>query len=142
MGKRKEAAEQGKSPPVLFAKREVRRRSGLVLNRFLGDEAEKMYYRGPEQDAAHAILLRWADLEKEGHLARKETSLDADFLREVFGEALHYRSATQSPEAYELERNFTIPGVGAADGAWATFSRRTRRSPLVVVELKSAERRP
>ena len=69
----------------------------------------------------------------------KETSLDADFLREVFGEALHYRSATQSPEAYELERNFTIPGVGAADGALGNFLAGAPRSPLVVVELKSAD---
>ena len=88
MAKRKKAAEQGILPPVLFAKREIRRRSGLVLNRFLVEEADKMYYRGPEQDSAHAILVRWADLDREGHLARKETSLDADFLREVFGGAL------------------------------------------------------
>ena len=139
MAKRKKAAEQGILPPVLFAKREIRRRSGLVLNRFLVEEADKMYYRGPEQDSAHAILVRWADLDREGHLARKETSLDADFLREVFGGALHYRSATQSPEAYELERNFTIPGVGAADGALGNFAPGAASSPLVVVELKAAD---
>ena len=142
MVKRKEAAEQGKSAPVLFATREVRRRSGLVLNRFLVEEAEKMYYRGPEQDAAQKILVRWADLEREGHLARKETSLDANFLHEVFGESLHYRLATQNPEAYELERNFTIPGVGAADGALGNFAPEAASSPLAVVELKSGGRQP
>jgi hypothetical protein len=138
MAKRKESAEPDQVPPVLFAPREARRRSGLVLGRFLVEEAEKMYYRGAEQDAAHAILVRWANLEREGHLARKETALDADFLREVFGEALHYRAATQSPEEYELQRNFTIPGVGAADGALGNFTPGAAASPLVIVELKGA----
>lgn len=48
----------------------------------------------------------------QGHLIRKETALDADFLIEVFGKALGYRQATDSPQRYELERNFTVPDVG------------------------------
>lgn len=61
------------------------------------------------------VIAKWAELQAQGHLFRKETSLDADFLIDVFGKALGYRKATDSPEKYELERNFTVPGVGTAD---------------------------
>ncbi len=71
----------------------VRRRSGLILRRLLAEEADKILYRGPQQDRAHQILKRWADLERGGHLARKETALDASFLQEVFSEALGYLQA-------------------------------------------------
>jgi hypothetical protein len=122
----------------LFAKPEGRRRPGLIIRRLLADEADKLIYGGAERDQAHEILKRWADLERGGHLARKETALDADFLHEVFGRALHYLPATESPDDYHLERNFTIPDVGTADAALGNFSPGQKTSPLVVVELKGA----
>ena len=51
---------------------------------------------------------------------------------------LHYRAATQSPEEFELQRNFTVPGVGVADGALGNFAPGAAASPLAVVELKGA----
>ena len=39
-----------------------------------------------------------------------------DDLREVFGQALGYQAATESPDDYQVQRNFTVPGVGVADG--------------------------
>jgi len=117
---------------------ESRRRSGLVLGKLLVSEADKMLYRGAQQDRAHAILKHWADLERGGHLARKETALDASFLQEVFSDALGYLQATKSPEDYQLERNFTIPEVGTADAALGNFRPGEKQSPLVVVELKGA----
>ena len=71
-------------------------------------------------------------------MAKKETSLDANFMHEVFGQALHYRSATESPEDYEQERSFAIPGIGTADGALGNFAAGSSPSPLVVIELKGA----
>ena len=97
-----------------------------------------MHLRGPEQDAAHKILIHWAELERQGHLAKKETALDANFMHEVFGLALHYRSATESPEDYQQERNFSIPDIGTADGALGNFAAGSSPSPLVVIELKGA----
>ena len=138
MGKRRAAAEHESLPPNLFIKPAGRRRSGLVLARFLAEEAESMHYRGPQQEAAHKILVHWADLEREGHLARKETSLDANFMHDVFGQALHYLTVTESPDDYQQERNFTVPGIGTADGALGNFSPNRCRSPLAVIELKGA----
>ncbi len=126
-------------PKPLLAPLGSRRRSGLVLGRLLVAEADKMSYRGPDQDRAYEILKRWADLEREGHLARKETTLDASFLHEVFGDALGYLQATESPDDYQLERNFTIPEVGTADAALGNFKPGEKHSPLVVVELKGAK---
>jgi hypothetical protein len=138
MGKKRTEAPDDRAPK-LFARPAFRQRTGLVLTRFLADEAEKIPYRGPAQESAHQVLIRWADMERQGRLARKETALDADFLREVFGEALHYQSATQSPGEYQLERNFSVPGVGTADAALGIFQPGEPLHPLVVVELKSAD---
>ncbi len=138
MAKGKTRSENQPVPLALFSKPAGRRRSGLVLARFLAEAAESMHLRGPEQDAAHKILLHWADLERQGHLAKKETALDADFVHEVFGQALHYRPATESPEDYQQQRNFSIPGVGTADGALGNFTATSSPSPLVVMELKAA----
>jgi len=124
--------------PTLFAARESRRRSGLFIRRFLLEEAERVFLRDRQQSRAHEILQRWADLELQGHLAKKETSLDADFLRDVFGEALGYQSATESPLDYQIQRNFTVPGVGVADGALGNFGPDAQGSPLAVIELKAA----
>jgi hypothetical protein len=132
------SSPQTDDAPDLFGQRPARRRTGLFLGRYLADEAEKMFYRGPRQDNAHAVMQRWADLERDGALRQKETALDADFLREVFGEALGYASSTQSPDDYQLERNFTVPGVGTADAALGNFQTGRPLSPLVVVELKGA----
>jgi len=123
----------------LFPRPEKRPRSGIVLPRLLKDEAEKMIYRGQEQDRAHEVVKRWADLERNSHLQRKETALDASFLHEVFGEALGYHEATQEPHDYHLERNFTIPDVGTPDAVLGNFKAGEKPSPLVVIELKGAD---
>ena len=119
-----------------FRARMARRRRALVIPRLLTEEAEKAIYRGPAQERAFQILTHWADLETQGHLKKKETSLDAEFLTQVFGEALGYRTATASPEQYELQREFHVPGVGPADGALGNFSPGNTDQPLVVIELK------
>ena len=75
----------------------------------------------------------------QGHLARKETALDASFLFEVFGEALGYKPVTQNPEKYHLERNYTVPGVGTSDGALGLFTPGSAASPQAVIELKGAD---
>jgi hypothetical protein len=138
MGKRRKKAGNDDNGPNLFTGLESRRRSGLIIRRLLSEEAEKVFYRDEQQHRAHEILKRWAELEAKGHLAKKETSLDADFLREVSGEALGYQAATESPEDYQLQRNFAVPGVGVADGALGNFQPGTEISPLVVIELKGA----
>ncbi|MBN1344873.1 MAG: N-6 DNA methylase [Phycisphaerae bacterium] len=110
-----------------------------MLPRYLGAAARRLAQQEPEHEDSRAIVVRWADLEQGGHLQKKETSLDADFLLEVFGEALHYRAGTKSPEEYHLERSFTVPGVGTADGALGVFGPGRAPEPVAVIELKSAD---
>ena len=116
-----------------------RRRRALILPKYLADEADKVFYRGERQDQAHAIIKKWADLEKQGHLRRKETALDADFLLDVFGSALGYQTGTDSPDTYQLERNFGVAGVGTADGAVGNFGTAVEPAPVAVIELKDVE---
>ncbi|MSR56740.1 MAG: hypothetical protein EXS05_03595 [Planctomycetaceae bacterium] len=116
-----------------------RRSLFLMLPRLLRDEAEKAIHRGPRQDRAHEIIKKWVELESQGHLQRKETSLDADFLLEVFNQALGYQVQTDSPEGYCLDRNFTVPGVGTADGALGRFAHGQTPAPVAVIELKGAD---
>ena len=78
-------------------------------------------------------------MQEQGHLQKKETALDANFLHEVFGEALGYKTATQSPEAYQQQRNFTVPGGQFADGALGDFSPGSTTEPVAVIELKGAD---
>jgi hypothetical protein len=125
--------------PTLFTSLRKRRYRVLVLPRVLREEAEKMIYRDDKQAKAHDIIKKWVDLEKQGHLARKETALDADFLREVFGDALGFKSVTENPERFQLQRNFTVEGVGTADGALGEFTPRSLRAPTAVIELKGAD---
>lgn len=123
----------------LFAPVSIRRRRSLILPKYLADEADKLIHRGQRQDQAYEILKKWAKLESEGHIFKKETAVDADFLLDVFGHALGYRAFTESPDSYELQRNFGVAGVGTADGALGLFRGAGDTSPLAVIELKNAD---
>jgi hypothetical protein len=130
---------QTPSPLEAFAKPKSRRRRTLILPRHVAERADDKRLQGKPLDRAYEIVIRWADMEKQGHLDKKETALDADFLHEVFGDALGYKTATQSPEKYQQQRNFTVPGVGTADGALGDFSPALASSPVAVIELKDAD---
>jgi hypothetical protein len=124
--------------PSLFTTAGTRRRRALILPRYLAEDSEDKRLLGSRFDRGFATLKRWADLESQGHLARKETALDADFLHEVFAEGLGYKTAPQSPDKYQLERNYSVPGVGTADGALGDFAPGAAMSPTAVIELKGA----
>jgi len=117
--------------------RRLRRQRALFIPRFLQEAAKTSLLSGADQDRAYAIAVRWADLESSGHLAKhKETSIDTQFLDQLFGEGLGYGVKTTHPTGWELEHKFTVPGVGTADAALGEFPK--ARSPTVVVELKDA----
>jgi hypothetical protein len=141
MKKQKPAPRRKQQPPgpSLFMTAGTRRRRALILPRYLADESEDKRLLGSAFDRAFETLKKWADLETRGHLARKETALDADFLHEVFGQALGYKTATQSPNKYQLERNYLVPGVGTADGALGEFALGAQASLAAVIELKGAD---
>jgi len=140
MARRKSRIHDG---PGLFEEQErrlarrIRRQRALFIPRLLHEAASNEQLKGPAQDRAHAIALRWAERETTGHLVQdKETSIDTQFLDQVFGEGLGYLVKTTSPEAFQLDHKFTVPGVGTADAALGEFPK--SRVPTVVVELKDA----
>ncbi len=115
------------------------RRRSLVLPRYLAEESSRQPGLKTEEKLARKILLKWADLDARGDIAeRKERSLDADFLLEVFGKALGYVPQPDSPKEWNLEREFTVPGAGTADGALGVFKPGREHSPVAVIELKGA----
>lgn len=73
--------------PQLFP--EFRRRHRhLVLPKLLTEKAIIFPFDDARLNSAVSELQRWADLASQGVLQQKETSLDAEFLRIIFGQAL------------------------------------------------------
>jgi hypothetical protein len=130
------------SAAALFAELEDRKRRKLFLPKLLASRAGHTgghHLATPARDRAHAIILKWADMETAGQLDKKETSLDAAFLREVFGDGLGYRGPTESPAGWECERQFHVPNVGDADGALGRFAPGQPPEPIVAIELKGCK---
>ena len=85
---------------------------------------------------AHAILLKWAELESSGRLAKlTETQLQGDFLAEVFGDVLGYKRATANDEVWHLEQHHTIAGQ-TPDAVLGHFLQDKPFEPSAVIELK------
>lgn len=117
--------------------RRTRQQRALFIPRLLQAEGENQQLAGPAQDKAYQIILRWAELESNGDLIKhKETSIDTQFLDQVFGEGLGYAVKTESPADWQLEHKYTVPGIGTADGALGQFP--GAQGPTVVIELKDA----
>jgi len=90
----------------------------------------------------HAILKQWVLAQQAGELdAAKEVSLHGDFLGDVFGRALGYRTVTGSGAGgWELSAEKTMGGGGkSADGALGFFSPGARGVVVVPIELKGSK---
>lgn len=108
----------------------------LILPELLEKAAAEPQLAGEARDAAHAIVLRWADLESSGKLARmKETQLRGEFLSEVFGRALRYRLFSENLQSWDLWQEFPVNG-GSADAAIGSFAAEADPIPVAVIELK------
>jgi hypothetical protein len=144
MARRKSRIQAG---PGLFEQQErhlerrLRRQRALFIPRFLREAAANLQLQNAAQDRAYAIAIRWAELETSGHLPEyKETSIDTQFLDQLFGEGLGYQLKTTSPAEWQLEHKFSVPGVGTADAALGEFPK--SQLPAAVVELKGATTDP
>ena len=81
------------------------------------------------------MLVKWADLETSGRLARlNETQMQGDFLAEVFGDALGYAGPTDGKEVWHREQHHRSPAKRRCDSR--LFSPAEDRKPLAVIELK------
>ncbi|MGA2498445.1 MAG: DNA methyltransferase [Tepidisphaeraceae bacterium] len=113
-----------------------RRHPQLMLAKLLSEKAMMLPFDPARLGAATAALTRWADLAESHALDHKEVALDAEFLRVIFCDALGYKSRTDSPDAYQLERQFSVPGAGPADGALGRFKSDQPLKPLAIIECK------
>lgn len=112
------------------------RRRSLVLPKLLEKPADDLRLRDRAQADAHAVLLKWADLDSAGKLRRMtETTLEGDFISEVFGTALHYTRFSENLPAWEVQPKLAVPG-GIADAALGHFAAGAAHPPTALIELK------
>ena len=114
-----------------------RRRQSLLIPKYLADEANRFLKADGPFENAYRILCNWALLESSGKLAeRTESSIEAEFLTDVFGSALGYALFSKGAPCWNLEPKFKLPDGQTADAAIGTFTPERRAVPRVLVELK------
>lgn len=117
---------------------ENRRTRPLFLPNILRGEVRTRHHEWGDYNRAHEIILKWANMESAGKLdTRKETTLESEFLIEVFGEALGYTLFSADKEYWNLEPKFSING-GTADAAIGLFDHKQKHIPRAVIELKDS----
>lgn len=115
----------------------MRRQRALFIPRYVREAGQNVALAGPARDRAYAVILQWADLQSNGHLPKyNETTIDTQFLDQVFGEGLGYQVKTKSPGDYQLDHKHAVRGAGIADAALGEFPRAA--SPKVIIELKGS----
>ena len=126
--------------PVLFASAvNPRKQRALIVPNILSKESDSFLLRGPDQDKAFEKVKHWADMERSGFVGKtKETSIDAEFLLDIFGDALGYTPAKKNHDHYHLERQYPVPNVGRADGALGHFGTGRTEPVVAVIEMKDA----
>jgi type I restriction-modification system DNA methylase subunit len=138
------------SASTLFIPAPVASRRVLILSKFLYSTDPQVnvahitfqHDDGPEFHSAHAIIKKWADMERKGLLKKKETALDANFLNDIFGTALRYIPVERAANGeFTLDRQLAVPGIGPVDGALGFFPLKDTASPdpIAVIELKGAD---
>lgn len=96
----------------------------------------------PDLTERHAILQRWVLALRARKLdTAKEVSLHGEFLGDVFGRALGYRTLTTSGAGgWELSAEKTMGGGGkSADGALGFFGPEAPNVVVAPIELKAAK---
>lgn len=112
------------------------RHKRLILPKPLDEQTKnKQIVETPAFENAYTLFCKWADLEKAGKLSPKtESSLESEFLTEIFGAALGYKLFSENAEKWEIEPKYAING-GQADAVVGTFSTASR-NVRAVIELK------
>lgn len=123
----------------LFAHLKNRSRRRLFLPNQLLSFANDKRLDTTRREEAFKMMRKWWDLADNLKLNRNETSIDDLFLSEIFGQALGYTSVTENEEKYYRERQFHVPGIGAADGALGIYPPKSPENTKVIIELKSAD---
>lgn len=115
---------------------EARRHRTLFLSKFLKQYSDDNRLRNAAQKTAHEIICRWADLQTQGKLEKKkETTLQGEFMSDVFGRALGYTRFSANLKQWNLEEQFSVNGQ-TADAAIGLFEHGKKNPPSTLIELK------
>ena len=113
-----------------------RRKRPLFIPNYLKIESQDKRLKGEAQEKAYETILRWADLESSGKLEEeKETSLEGEFITQVFGEALGYTLFSENKKQWNLKPKYFVNG-GEADAAIGLFGSGIKQPPRAIIELK------
>lgn len=131
------AKQEGLFPELNKARYgENRRARPLFLPALLEKESRDQRLKGPNQDHAYEIICKWAVIESSGKLdSMKETSIEGEFCKEIFGEALGYTLFADNKENWNFQQKYFVNG-GQADAAIGIFGARQKPQVRAVIELK------
>jgi hypothetical protein len=131
------AKQEGLFPELNKARYgENRRARPLFLPALLEKESRDQRLKGPDQDRAYEIICKWADIESSGKLdPMKETSIEGEFCKEIFGEALGYTLFADNKENWNFQQKYFVNG-GHADAAIGIFGSHKKPQIHAVIELK------
>ncbi|MCD6163223.1 MAG: N-6 DNA methylase [candidate division Zixibacteria bacterium] len=115
---------------------DIRRHSNLFLPKYLVKESKNTILMDEAQDKAYEIILKWTELESKGKLEKKkETTLEGEFITEVFGDALGYSLFSENKKQWNIESKYSVNG-GEADAAIGFFEPEKKTPPFALIELK------
>ncbi len=115
---------------------EGRRLRPLFLPGLLQDGGSDKRLKGAEQDRAYEIICKWAEIESSGKLYdMKETAIEGEFCKDVFGDALGYTFFADNKDHWNFQHKFSVNG-GTADAAIGIFKSSQKNTPRAVIELK------
>jgi len=108
----------------------------LFLPALLERESHDQRFKGPDQDHAYEIICKWADIESKGKLDKmKETSLEGEFCKDIFGDALGYTLFSEDKDKWNFQQKYFVNG-GHADAAIGVFGSDRKPQVRAVIELK------
>ena len=129
-------------PEYLFRKMdparygEHRRKRPLFIQAYLKKKSQDWRLEDERCKRAHEIILKWADLESRGVLQiQTESNVEAEFLTQVFGEALGYTLFSEGQTQWNLKPKFRLNDQ-TADAAIGFFEAHREVTPRAVIELK------
>ena len=113
------------------------RKRTLFIPKILEEKSKinKQLYENGKFNKAYEIICKWVDIEKSGKLKpRKESNLEGEFFKDIFGDCLGYALFSENIPRWEAEQKYAING-SQADGVIGSFSP-YHKKVNAVIELK------
>jgi hypothetical protein len=115
---------------------EGRRKRPLFVQAYLKEKSQDQRLQDSRCKKAYESVLRWADLESCGMLrTQTESNIEAEFLTQIFGDALGYTLFSEGHKQWNLQPKFRLNDQ-TADAAIGFFERHGTRNLHALIELK------